>query len=101
MTATSKDAPFAAATESRLQNFTELVATAIANADARAEVARLAAEQAALRRVATLVAGGAPPSAVFDAVTREASDVLEASAVSLARYHDDTLGVVATSGSPS
>ena len=98
MTATSKDAPFAAATESRLQNFTELVATAIANADARAEVARLAAEQAALRRVATLVAEGAPPSAVFDAVTREASDVLEASAVSLARYHDDTLGVVATSG---
>ena len=39
--------------------FTELVATAIANAESRAELARLAEEQAALRRVATLVARGA------------------------------------------
>ena len=45
------------------------MATAIANAEARAQVARLADEQAALRRVATLVAQGARPSAVFDAVT--------------------------------
>jgi signal transduction histidine kinase len=101
MIATSKAAPFAAETESRLQHFTELVATAIANAEARAEVARLADEQAALRRVATLVAGGAPPSAVFDAVTREVSGVLEASAVTLARHHDDKLTVVATRGTPS
>ena len=42
----------------RLTDFTELVATAIANAEARAEVERLAEEQAALRRVATLVARG-------------------------------------------
>ena len=44
--------------------FTELVATAIANTESRAELAasearaRLAGEQAALRRVATLVAEG-------------------------------------------
>jgi hypothetical protein len=38
----------------RLAVFTELVATAIANSDARAEIERLAGEQAALRRVATL-----------------------------------------------
>jgi hypothetical protein len=44
------------------------VATAIANSDARTEIERLAQEQAALRRVATLVARGAetgkssPPS---------------------------------------
>ena len=38
------------------------MATAIANAEARAEVARLADEQAALRRVATLVAQGALPA---------------------------------------
>ena len=44
-------------TEARLASFTELVATAIANADSRAELARLAEEQAALRRVATF--GGA------------------------------------------
>jgi hypothetical protein len=42
--------------EARLVSFTELVATAIANADSRAALARLAEEQAALRRVATLVA---------------------------------------------
>src|SRR5207237_9769306 len=44
----------------RIAGFTELVATAIANSDARTQVERLA-EQAALRRVATLVARGAPP----------------------------------------
>ena len=55
-------------TESRLVSFTELVATAMANAEARREVERLAEEQAALRRVATLVAEGAKPAAVFDAV---------------------------------
>jgi PAS domain S-box-containing protein len=85
-------------TESRTGQFTELMATAIANAEARAEVARLADEQAALRRIATLVAEGAHPSVVFDAVTREVAEVLEASAVSLARYGDDVLTVVATSG---
>jgi GAF domain-containing protein len=85
-------------TESRIGQFTELMATAIANAEARAEVARLADEQAALRRVATLVAHGAYPSAVFDAVTREVAEVLDASAVSLARYDDDVLTVVAQFG---
>ena len=45
--------------EGRLAKFTELLATAIANTEARTEVQRLADEQAALRRVATLVAEGA------------------------------------------
>ena len=59
MIATSKAAsPFPAETESRLQDFTELVATAISNASARDKVRVLADEQAALRRVATLVAHG-------------------------------------------
>jgi hypothetical protein len=74
------------------------MATAIANAEARAEVARLADEQAGLRRVATLVAQGAPPSAVFDAVTGEVAELMDASAVSLARYDDDVLTVVAQFG---
>jgi hypothetical protein len=38
---------------------------------ADAEVRRLAEEQAALRRVATLVAGNAPPQQVFQTVTEE------------------------------
>jgi PAS domain S-box-containing protein len=42
--------------EDRLADFTELVATAIANAESRAGLSRLAEEQAALRRVATVVA---------------------------------------------
>ena len=59
-------------TESRLSNFTDLVATSIANAQARAEVRRLVSEQASLRRVATLVAQAVPNAEVFEAVTREA-----------------------------
>jgi signal transduction histidine kinase len=61
-------------------------------------VRRLADEQAALRRVATLVAHGAAPSAVFDAVTAEVAELLDVSAVSLARYDNDALTVVANRG---
>ena len=49
-------------TEQRLAEFTELFATAIANSEAHEQLARLADEQAALRRVATLVAEGATPT---------------------------------------
>ena len=40
------------------------------HAKRRVEPGRLAEEQAALRRVATLVAGGAPSSEVFEAVPK-------------------------------
>jgi hypothetical protein len=57
-------------------------------------------EQAALRRVATLVARGAPPEEVFAAVTEEAGRLLHADHASMARYGpDDTVSVVATWGS--
>jgi signal transduction histidine kinase len=62
---------FPAGTESRLADFTELVATAIANAQAREELRQLADAQAALRRVATLVARGVAPAELFAAVTKE------------------------------
>jgi GAF domain-containing protein len=64
-------------TEARLASFTELVATAIANTDGRASLARLAEEQAALRRVATLVAQATPPEQVFAAVAEEVGGLLE------------------------
>src|SRR6516162_11616353 len=51
--------------------FTELVATAIANTEAREELERVAAEQASLGRVATLVAEAVPPSEVYTAVAAE------------------------------
>src|SRR5215469_8224022 len=52
----SRAGPLPAGTEERLAAFTELAATAIANAQARVELRGFAEEQAALRRVATLVA---------------------------------------------
>jgi GAF domain-containing protein len=65
----SREGPLPAGTEARLANFTELAATAIANAQARAELRGFADEQAALRRVATLVAHAAQPAEVLTAVT--------------------------------
>jgi PAS domain S-box-containing protein len=72
--------------EERVEKFTELVATAIANAESREAVRRLVDEQAALRRVATLVAEGAPPSAVLDAVAGEMEALLDADQVALNRF---------------
>ncbi|HEY2479422.1 MAG TPA: GAF domain-containing protein [Solirubrobacterales bacterium] len=70
----------------RLTQFTDLMGAAIANAEARAEVQRLADEQAALRRVATLAAQGAPPTDVFDAVVIEVRRLFLAAQVGLMRY---------------
>ena len=50
----------------------------------------LAEEQAALRRVATLVARGAPPAEVFGAVTaKEVGAVFSRDAAALGRYEPD------------
>jgi PAS domain S-box-containing protein len=76
-------------TEKRLEKFTELVATAIANSESRAGLRRLASEQAGLRRVATLVAEGAPPSDVFDAVIAEVGAFIGADNMVLSRYEDE------------
>src|SRR5262249_54352404 len=70
---------FPADTELRVAQFTELVATAIANAEARADVERLAEEQAGLRRVATLVAEGGAPTEGYGAVIDEGARLLGAS----------------------
>jgi GAF domain-containing protein len=92
-------APFTRATESRLTEFTELVAAAIANAQSRADLARLAQEQAALGRVATLVASGVPPEQVFAAVTGEVGRLLIVDYAGLGRYESDgTLTFVASWG---
>jgi GAF domain-containing protein len=72
----SRPEPLPAGTEMRIGAFTELMATAIANSDARAEIERLAEEQAALRHVATLVARGAETEEVFAAVAREVAEVM-------------------------
>jgi signal transduction histidine kinase len=82
--------------ERRIAAFTELVATAIANAQAREELRAIADEQAALRRVATLVAEAAPPPAVFAAVAEEVGRLLPAGRTFMARYDaDDIVTIVA------
>jgi PAS domain S-box-containing protein len=75
--------------ERRLSRFTALVAAAIANMQAREDLRRLAGEQAALRRLATLVARAAEPQVVFDAVCEETGRLLGVSSVHLARYLSD------------
>jgi signal transduction histidine kinase len=85
----SRPEPLPADTEMRIAAFTELVATAIANSDARTEIERLAGEQAALQRVATLVAGGAATGEVFAAVAREVSGVMHLPVAAVQRYEDD------------
>ena len=84
--------------EGRLAKFTELLATAIANTEARTEVQRLADEQAALRRVATLVAEGAGPARLFSAVAEEVAGLFAPAAVTLNRYDEDVSTVLAASG---
>src|SRR6187401_8179 len=56
---------------------------------AAVESGRLSEEQAALRRVATLVARGAPPREVFSAVAHELAGAFGASLTVLLRYEDD------------
>jgi signal transduction histidine kinase len=92
--------PIAADTEGRLANFTDLLATAIANAESRGGLARLAEEQAALRRVATLVARGLPQQELFATVTEEVGKLLRVEYAGLARYESDgrTMTIVAVWG---
>jgi len=91
-------------TEERLAAFTGLVATAIANAQARIELRRYAEEQAALRRVATLVAQAVPPEEVFASVTEEVGRVLDVDYTETSRYESDrarsVVGAWARSGTP-
>jgi signal transduction histidine kinase len=53
------------------------------------ELRRIADEQAALRRLATLVAHGAPPEEIFGAVAREAGYILEVRHTGVVRYEPD------------
>jgi PAS domain S-box-containing protein len=94
--ATKGDRPLPLDAESRIAAFTELVATAISNTEARTQVERLADEQAALRHVATLVARGVPPEEVFAAVAEEVGRLLDTGLAGMARYErDDMVTVVA------
>ena len=101
LAASTWDHPLPKGVEQRLQQFAELTGAALANSAARAEVEALATEQAALRRVAELVARAAKPEDVFAAIAREAAQLL-AEPMMLVRIDDsDTLVVVASVNGPS
>ncbi|HUQ22126.1 MAG TPA: GAF domain-containing protein [Gaiellaceae bacterium] len=95
---TTRDDPFPEGAETRLSDFAALAAQSIVNAQARGEATALAEEQAALRRVATLVAAGRPQDEVVEAVTREAAGLFEAENVSLMRWEGVQDEVVVVGG---
>jgi signal transduction histidine kinase len=84
----AKGEPVPVGLEDRLTEFTELIATAISNAQSREALTRLAAEQAALRRVATLAAEGVPPAELCEAIAREAARLFGIDAMLMGRYED-------------
>ncbi len=58
------------------------------------ELTRLAAEQSALRRVATLVATSAKPEEIFQAVSGEMAGIVGSRTSAVFRYNDDGTGTV-------
>jgi len=89
-------------TEEWLTGFTELVATAIASAQAQVELRDNAEEQSALRQVATLVARAAAPEEVFDAVAAEIGRLLDVDFTVLSRYEqDDSAEIVGAWSKPN
>ena len=112
----SRSGPLPPDTEVRMADFADLVATSIANAATRAELQAgrdslrelaenlsvLARQQAALRRVATLVARGVSPSEVFSAVAEEMAGCLNVGNAEVLRYEDDgtAIAVVASYAEP-
>ena len=92
--ASTYDGVFPEGAEHQLAGFAELVAAAVVSAQTRTELRSFAAEQAALRRVAMLVARGSPPEEVLAAVTNEAGRLLNVDFAVLSRYDADGLATV-------
>ena len=90
--------PFPADIDTRLARFTDLVAAAIASAESRNSLRLLADEQAALHRVAALVAHAAPPAEVFAAVSEEVGRLLDLPFTEIVRYDGDIGVVIGGSG---
>jgi signal transduction histidine kinase len=86
-----REQPLPDDTEARLGSFAELVAMAVANAESRAALGRLAEQQAALRRVATLVARGVSPEELFAAVVEEVGQLLPVDLANMCRYEPDRM----------
>src|SRR6202789_4482989 len=81
-------------TEERVAQFAELLSTSISNFESRSRVTRLADEQSALRRIATLVAGDPPPEVVFGTLAEELGELLEVDIASILRSETDATATV-------
>ena len=108
----SRTSPLPPDTEARMADFADLVSTCIANAATRSELQAsrdslreladdlsvLARQQAALRRVATLVARGVSQSEVLSAVAEEMAGCLNVGNAEVIRFEDDgaAIAVVAS-----
>ena len=90
----TRDLQLAPNTEERLGQFAGLVAVAIANAQAREELATLAEEQAALSRVAVAVATEEQPERLFSVVSEEIGRLFDADAGAIVRYVEDLDGAM-------
>ena len=85
----TRDLQFAENAEERLGEFAALVAVALANSQAREELAALADEQAALSRVAVAVATEERPERLFNAVSEEIGRLFGARVGATVRYVGD------------
>jgi len=97
----SRDHPLRRGIEDLLVRFADQVGIAISAVDARLRLRALADEQAALLRVAELVARGAAADEVFVAISDEASALLGELPVALMLYDDAGAVVVATCNCPA
>jgi signal transduction histidine kinase len=86
--ATSQE-DFPPGSETRMADFMELAALAIAKVSAEQKLRELADTQASLRRLAMLIARGEPPDAVFAAVTKEALRHFGSGTARMIRYEPD------------
>lgn len=84
----TRDEPFADDIEDGIAAFTQLVSTALSNAQANDELRERAREKTELLRVAEIAAGGAAPVEVFAAVVRSASAVLNGQPTTRIRFVD-------------
>ncbi len=77
----------------------------MAGNDEQAQLHALLAEQAALRRVAVMVASDTPAATLFDRVCEELGGVLDVKSTDMIRYDDESsatvVGTWAASGTPS
>ncbi|WP_248294243.1 GAF domain-containing sensor histidine kinase [Actinoplanes sp. TBRC 11911] len=100
MTGVASTKDFQPAAESRIADFIELAATAIASTEASTEISRLADMHASLRRLALLIARGESPEVVYYAVTKEVLRYFgEGGTARLMRYEPDgTVTLLASAG---